>query len=437
MTTETPLIAQYAEPLNQKLQPNGELYKGVDKWKVFEMAGYKPHDTQIAFHKSTARFRVLYAGARFGKSFCAAMEVAPLIMAPNTRGWIVAPTYDLGAKEFRYLYDFLISKLGLPTTECVYNVRNGDYILRFPWGSEVEVRTCKNEDNLLGEELDWVIMAEAAVMRESVWSRYIRMRLHTRAGIAIFATSPKGFGWLFKKSKLGHEPSSKWHTFYGDSRDNPHNLDTVDRDEMSEEDYNEQVLGIPAERGGRCFAEFSRKVHVHPCRWVLKKKGFKYYRCMDFGFTNPFVCLWYAVDHDGNYYFYRQYYQAKMLIEGHAKYMKSFREPIEASYVDHDAKDRRALVVNHDIDTLKAKKDIEQGIRSIKRVLIMEHPHTPSGRKITIDPSCTFLINELEELLWDTTRDQVKEIYVDKVNDSVDCLRYGVHSIEEQGAWGI
>lgn len=430
------LTQDYASPIGEKVIKPLRDFPGISKWGWFNQIGYKPHPGQEPFHKSMARFKILYAGARFGKSCAAAREVEPLILTPNTNGWIVGPTYELGEKEFRYIYDDLITKLNMPVTECSYNIRQGNFIIRFPWNSFVTVKSAERPQQLLGEELDWVIMAEAAEMREDVWSRYIRMRLHTRSGLAIFATSPKGYGWLWKRAKLGDPPNEKWHTFYGDSRDNPHNLDVVDPDEMSEEDYNEQVRGIPSAKGGRCFSEFHRATHVCPCRSVLHKKGYRYYCCIDFGYTNAFVCLWFAVDRDDNFYFYREYYQKKRLIDEHIRVMKTYKEPIEQRIVDHDAKDRRRML-DRGLDTKKANKDIEAGIRSLKRLLCSASPSTPSGRRITVDPSCVHFIRQLEECPWQETRDSVKEIYIDKDNDALDAARYGVHTLESVGAWGI
>jgi hypothetical protein len=262
------------------------------------------------------------------------------------------------------------------------------------------------------------------------------MRLHTRKGIAIFSSSPKGFGWLHKKGKQGIVPNKKWHTITGNTMANPHNLDEPDPDEMEKEDYNEQVKGLADARGGRCFHEFSRQVHVKPCKFVLRRKGYKYFRCVDFGYTNPFVCLWYAVDHDDNFFFYREYYKARELIETHIKVMKSYREKIDVTWADHDAKDRRAMH-EADIWTRKAKKEIEPGIISIKRMLTSKHPNTPTKRRLTIDPSCTELIRTLEEIPWQEGREDIKEIYVDNDNDPIDCIRYGIHSQLKVGAWGI
>src|SRR6266487_2224909 len=46
------------------------------------------------------------------------------------------------------------------------------------------------------------------------------------------------------------------------------------------------------------------------------------YLCIDFGYTNPFVCAWWAMDPDGRLFCYREIYKTKTLVEDHAKQIK-------------------------------------------------------------------------------------------------------------------
>ena len=59
-------------------------HPGLDRWRQswFARLGYKPHNPgQRNFHQSTARFRALFAGSRFGKSIAGAREIEVLILA--------------------------------------------------------------------------------------------------------------------------------------------------------------------------------------------------------------------------------------------------------------------------------------------------------------------------------------------------------------------
>jgi hypothetical protein len=66
--------------------PSGE--KKFTKFNYYDIIGYTPHNGQLEAHKAEARFKVLCCGRRFGKTTFGAKEVEPIILQPNTIGWI-------------------------------------------------------------------------------------------------------------------------------------------------------------------------------------------------------------------------------------------------------------------------------------------------------------------------------------------------------------
>src|SRR4051812_28268234 len=80
----------------------------VDREAFFRKIGYEPHPKQWLFHNSKARFRYPNCGRRFGKSVMAGRDLEPRLFLPNKMYWIVGPTYDLGEKEFRVIWNDLI-----------------------------------------------------------------------------------------------------------------------------------------------------------------------------------------------------------------------------------------------------------------------------------------------------------------------------------------
>jgi len=89
-----------------------------------------------------------------------------------------------------------------------------------------------------------------------------------------------------------------------------------------------------------------------PASW----RGF---RCIDFGYRNPFVCGWWAVDEDGRLYLYREIYMSQRTVRVHADRIKrlSTGERIAATVADHDASDRATLSENG-IQTVAARKNV-------------------------------------------------------------------------------
>ena len=94
-------------------------------------------------------------------------------------------------------------------------------------------------------------------------------------------------------------------------------------------------------------------------------------RAIDFGYTNPFVCQWWAQDPDGRLYLYREIYHTKRLVRQHAEQILrlSEGESIEFTVADHDAEDR-ATLRDAGIITRAAKKSVSTGIEAVNDRLI-------------------------------------------------------------------
>ena len=66
---------------------------------------------------------------------------------------------------------------------------------------------------------------------------------------------------------------------------------------------------------GQYFKDFNRDVHVlEPFKIP---EGWRRYRCIDYGYTNYFACIWAAVDYDGNVFIYREHYEKEKHLDYH------------------------------------------------------------------------------------------------------------------------
>ena len=126
--------------------------------------------------------------------------------------------------------------------------------------------------------------------------------------------------------------------------------------------YQRGVLGRWVGAEGAVYEDFNYGIHVidqMPDDWEDWRK----FRSIDFGFTNPFVCQWWAVDHDGRMYLYREIYMSRRNVNDHVEQIKHYSEGehISFSVADHDAGERDILR-RAGIPTLAAKKDISVGV---------------------------------------------------------------------------
>lgn len=177
----------------------------LDKQALFEDLGYRPHEGQLAVHRSKANRRVLACGVRWGKSTCAAMEAVAAVLEPrrSSLGWIAAPTYDLAHLIYRTCLTLLEKHLAHRIEDV--STREHRIVVRNLGGglSELRTRSADNPDSLLGEGLDWLVVDEAARLSASIWERHLSQRLIDRGGWALLVSTPRGKGWFYELYRRG------------------------------------------------------------------------------------------------------------------------------------------------------------------------------------------------------------------------------------------
>jgi len=178
-----------------------------------------PHPGQKAVHENPARFKVLAAGRRWGKTRLGVNECLG-VAAAGGRAWWVAPTYKMAAVGWRPLH-----RMGI---QIGAEVRRVDRQIMLPNGGEVTVRSADNPDTLRGEGLDFAVLDECAFISESAWTEAIRPALSDRKGKAMFISTPKGRNWFFRLYQHGQTGDPAWQSWKLPTEYNPH----IDKEEI-------------------------------------------------------------------------------------------------------------------------------------------------------------------------------------------------------------
>ena len=138
------------------------------------------------------------------------MEAAAALLQPREEclGWTVAPTLDLARLVFERTAVLLLKKFKHRVKS--YSQREQRIVVVNLGGglSVLEGKTADHPTSLLGESLDFVIVDEAARMRENVWTEHLSQRLIDRRGWALFLSTPRGrdFFWkLFRRGQKGRD----------------------------------------------------------------------------------------------------------------------------------------------------------------------------------------------------------------------------------------
>lgn len=394
----------------------------VNKAAHFKKVGYTPMPHQQEFHNSKARFRCAVCGRRTGKSTMVARDKEATLLLPNTLGWIVGPTYDLGAKEFAVMWKDLIKTLQLGRDKRVkknFSIKSGDMYIEFPWGSRVEVRSAQYPDTLVGEGLDWAILAEAAKLGPSVWDKAIRPALSDKRGSADALTTPEGKNWLYEFWKRGREGRVEYRPNY-QSWQFPSWVNTVrypggfmdpeiqDMLETTDESWFKQEIAADFTAiVGRIYAEFDEEVHVKP---HVYNPDWPNYMAFDWGFANPLAAVEFQVSPMDTIHVWREHYKTDKTLEWHINYIKERVNPegyrLDGIYGDAADPDAVEYVSQH-LGHCHADPESKQwmpGIRLVKKFLKPEQMSeadrdedevpilTP---RYFVDPECNEHIDEM------------------------------------------
>jgi hypothetical protein len=154
------------------------------------------HDAQLEVWNSSARFKVVACGRRFGKTFLA---VNTLISAagskPGSINWWVAPRYDQTDVALRFFTEALPRELvDINLTKKTARLWNG---------SLVGFKTAKDPDSLRSEGLDLVVLDEAAFQDERVWPEALRPALADKKGRAMLIGTFDGENWFYDLYQRG------------------------------------------------------------------------------------------------------------------------------------------------------------------------------------------------------------------------------------------
>lgn len=319
----------------------------------------------------------------------------------------------------------------------------------YPNGSKLAVGGLDDADKYLSAEYDFIYVNQAEEITLDSWEKLVG-RATGRAGNApytqVFGDCNPGSPNHWIKNRITLQLLETRH------EDNPSLYDGIDWTELGKKSlaildgltglrYKRGRLGLWVSAEGQVY-EYDPVIHQIP-RFEIPA-DWRRFRSIDFGFTNPFVCLWFAIDHDGRLYLYREIYMSKRTVKVHARQINelSKNERIEVTVTDHDAEDRATLHENG-IATIAADKRIKVGIEKVEERLKKAGDGRP--RLFILEDSLVEMDMELKEKYTPISTNEefsayvypiaangkpVKELPVDINNHAMDALRYAVMALD-------
>jgi PBSX family phage terminase large subunit len=324
---------------------------------------------------------------------------------------------------------------------------------RLPNGSEIIVGGLDNADKIMSTEYDTISVFEATETREGdVEQLTTRLRNNVMPYQQLICDCNPSYPkhWLNKRAR-----GSQMVRLVSRHEDNPTLWDGKGWTQAGEKYVNGILGGLSgvrklrlkagkwAKSEGMVYSDFSADTHMidraDPPEGVAK------YRVIDFGYTNPFVCQWWYLDHDGRAVMYREIYHSQRLVSRHAQQINDLSEgeTYVATIADHDAEDR-ATLAEAGIHTLPACKAVSRGIQAVqdrmsiakdgkprlyfmRDALVEEDANLREAHK----PTCTE--DEVDGYSWPESKDgkEEKEAPVKVDDHGMDAMRYLVAHVDQ------
>lgn len=372
---------------------------------------FRPLPAQARFLTAPCKYPAFIAGIGSGKTTIGAVKA--LLRIHEGDGMIVAPTYPMLRDATQHTLFGLLNEAGV---KYEFNkVENECRIL----GHRIIFRTGDNPDRLRGPNMTWAWLDEAAMQKPGVWD-IILGRLRVGKPSAWITGTPAGYNWVHQRWTAGDE---QYQLINASTADNTYlpaeyiaDLEASYSGEFAAQELRGQFVAFE----GLIYTEFDRGLHV---RDFEVGEGWQRIRSIDFGYTNPFVCLWGAVDHDGRLYVWDEHYRRRALMSEHAEAIRA-RGPVDLSVADHDAQDVAELR-EHDIDSSRAKKDVMLGIQKVKARF---EPQADGKPRLFIHGRCVNLLKEIGAYRW--RENAAKEEPVKENDHAMDALRYMVMALD-------
>lgn len=400
----------------------------------------------LALFRTRDREVVLSGPAGTGKTrACLEKLHAAAWKYPGMRGLMVRKTRRSLTQTTMVTFD---TKVRHPSEPVVWRANDQEY--RYANGSVVVVAGLDKAAKVMSSDYDLIYVNEATDLTLNDWEM---LTTRLRAGTVPYqqllgdCNPQQPSHWL--KLRAGertrmlesrHEDNPRWWdaaagqwTPEGDEYVN----NTLEA--LTGVRYQRLRRGVWAAADGMVYDRWDPAIHLVD-RFPIPSDWPRYW-AIDFGFTNPFVCQFWARDPDGRLYRYREIYHTGRTVSDHANRMKAIlyamKEPPPVAIIcDHDAEGRATLESELGMRTTLAHKEIMTGIQTVEgllrpagdgrpRLYLMrgvtdeiDHSLRDAGKPVSTE-------EEIEGYVWDTRAGAaLKERPIDQDNHGMDALRY-------------
>ena len=417
---------------------------------------YEPVGSAVALWRSRAPEVLLSGPAGTGKSRACLEKLHAMCMAnPGMRALICRKTASSLTSTALDTYRKAVALEAMASGEVQWYSGSGQEpaSYRYGNGSVIVVGGMDKASRIMSSEYDVIYVQEAIELDEDDWeSLTTRLRNGVVSFQQLMADTNPGppHHWLNQRCQqkrcemvyCRHEDNPR---LYRDGKWTPEGRVYIDRLNALTGVRKLRLLGGKwAAAEGLVYDTFNPAVHIHkpiglpPAEWTR-------YWTVDFGYTNPFVCQWWALDPDGRMYLYREIYFTQRLVEDHAEILLKMvkrgdghRADVMPRQIicDHDAEGRATLERKLNYPTQAAQKDVLSGIELVQsrlkpdvagfpRLYLCRDAVTERDPELEESKKPCSTLEEITEYIWaEPSGAQQRESPVKRNDHGMDAMRY-------------
>lgn len=229
----------------------------------------RAHAVQRTFICSNARFNIVPAGRRSGKTEIAKRRLVKRAMhgtkfSPGARFFAAAPTRQQ-AKDI-YWADL---KAMVPDWMKKGSPSETELVIRLITGDEIHVEGLDKPERIEGQPWDGGILDEYGNTKEKAWPANVRPALADRNGYCDLIGVPEGMNHYYELyTKHQNDPTGEWRTFHWISADIlPASEIRSAKEDLDLLTYQQEYEASFLNFAGRAYYDFAKATHVAPLKY--------------------------------------------------------------------------------------------------------------------------------------------------------------------------
>ncbi len=372
------------------------------------------------------RFICAALSRRTGKTMISNIIAQLVVLVPNCNVLIMSPNYSLSSISFE-IQRLLLKKFDVEVAKN--NLK--DKVIELENGSSVRMGSVGTVDSCVGRSYKLILFDEAALENggKDAFNIALRPTLDKPDAKAIFISTPRGknnwFSEFYERGFSDNFPEwcSLQATYHENERMKEKDVEEARRS-MSKAEFEQEYLAS--------FTSFEGQIYSLPPEQIVpyepggdRVEGLA---GLDPGFRDP--TAWASIIYRGDtdkFHIVDEYLRGEVNTPDHAE---AFKEQIATWDIDPIFCDPAApqfmsdLANLYDISTIKAKKDVLEGIAYVQTLI-------EQGR-LLVDPKCKEVLRMFDQYQWDNktglTQEKPKHDGSKGVVHMADAVRYALYS---------